>query len=56
MSEDEVISVLYDNDIYECDCDNDEYFVFVSNCKVVSFAIPAGPKPVHPAIPDQKKS
>jgi hypothetical protein len=40
MSEDEVIRVLYGNDIYECDCDNDDEFIFVSNYKVVTFAIP----------------
>jgi hypothetical protein len=41
MSEDEIIKVSYDNDIYECDCDNDEAFIFVSNCNVVTFSIPA---------------
>jgi hypothetical protein len=41
MSEDEVIRVLYDNETYECDCDNDEEFVFVSNDNVVTFSIPA---------------
>jgi hypothetical protein len=41
MSEDEVIRVLFDNEIYECDCDNDEEFVFVSNDNVVTFSIPA---------------
>jgi len=41
MSEDEVIRVLYANDIYECDCDSDEEFIFVSKCNVVTFAIPA---------------
>jgi hypothetical protein len=41
MSEDEIIRVLYDNEIYECDCDNDEEFVFVSNYTVVTFDIPA---------------
>jgi hypothetical protein len=41
MSEDEVIRVLYGNEIYECDCDNDEEFIFVSNYNVVTFSIPA---------------
>jgi hypothetical protein len=41
MSEDEVIRALYDDEIYECDCDNDEEFVFVSNDNVVTFSIPA---------------
>jgi hypothetical protein len=41
MAEDEVIRVLYDDEIYECDCDNDEEFVFVSNDNVVTFGIPA---------------
>ena len=41
MSEDEVIRVLYDSKIYNCDCDNDEEFVFVSNDNVVTFSIPA---------------
>jgi hypothetical protein len=41
MSDDEVIRVLYDDEIYECDCDNDEEFVFVSNDIVVTFSIPA---------------
>ena len=41
MSEDEVIRVLFDNEIYECDCDNDEEFVFVANDNVVTFSIPA---------------
>jgi hypothetical protein len=40
MSEDEVIRVLYGKDIYECDCDNDEEFIFVSNDNMVSFSIP----------------
>jgi hypothetical protein len=40
MSEDEVVRVLYGNEIYECDCDNDEEFVFVSNDNVVIFSIP----------------
>jgi len=40
MSEDEVIRVLFDSEIYECDCDNDEEFVFVSNYNVVAFSIP----------------
>ena len=41
MSEDEIIRVLYDNDVYECDCDSDDEFIFVSNCNVVTFSIPA---------------
>ena len=41
MSEDEVIRVLYGSDIYKCDCDNDEEFVFVSNDNAVTFSIPA---------------
>jgi hypothetical protein len=41
MSEDEIIKVSYNNRIYECDCDNDEEFVFVSNDHVVTFSIPA---------------
>jgi hypothetical protein len=41
MSEDEVIRVLYSNEIYECDCDNDEEFIFVSNYNVVTFSIPS---------------
>jgi hypothetical protein len=40
MSEDEVIRVC-NNAIYECDCDNDEEFIFVSNYNVVTFSIPA---------------
>jgi hypothetical protein len=40
MSEDEVIRVLYDSDIYECDCDSDEEFIFVSAHNVVTFSIP----------------
>jgi hypothetical protein len=43
MSEDEVIRVLCDNDIYECDCDNDEEFIFVSSYNVVnSRRLPGG--------------
>jgi hypothetical protein len=41
MSEDEIIRVLYDDEVYECDCDNDEEFIFVSNYTVVTFNIPA---------------
>jgi hypothetical protein len=41
MSEDEVIRVLYGNEIYECDCDNDQEFRFASNYNVVAFSIPA---------------
>jgi hypothetical protein len=41
MSEDEVIRVLYDSELYECDCDNDDEFIFVSISKAVTFAIPA---------------
>jgi hypothetical protein len=41
MSEDEVIRVLYNNETYKCNCDNDEEFVFVSNDNVVTFSIPA---------------
>jgi hypothetical protein len=40
-SEDELIRILYDNEIYNCDCHNDEEFVFVSNDNVVTFSIPA---------------
>jgi hypothetical protein len=41
MSEDELIKVLYDGNMYECDCDSDEEFIFVSNYNVVTFSIPA---------------
>jgi hypothetical protein len=27
MSEDELIKVLYDDNMYECDCDSDEEFI-----------------------------
>jgi len=43
MPEDEVIRVLYDNDIYECDCDSDEEFVFIcceNPAYIVRFPIP----------------
>jgi hypothetical protein len=36
-----ILPRLYDDEIYECDCDNDEEFVFVSNDNVVTFGIPA---------------
>jgi hypothetical protein len=41
MPEDEIIKVSYDNHIYECDCDSDEEFIFVSNNRIVTFSIPA---------------
>lgn len=41
MSEDEIIRVLHNNNIYKCDCDNDDDFVFVSKHHVVTFSIPA---------------
>jgi hypothetical protein len=41
MSEDELIKVLYGNTFYECDCDSDEEFIFVSENDVVTFPIPA---------------
>lgn len=43
MSEDEVIRILYDNDIYICDCDSDEEFVFIrceTPAHIVRFPIP----------------
>jgi hypothetical protein len=41
LSADEVIKVFCNTDVYECDCDNDEDFIFVSNDDVVTFPIPA---------------
>jgi hypothetical protein len=41
MSEDELIKVLYDGNMYECDCDSDEEFIFVMDNDTISFPIPA---------------
>jgi hypothetical protein len=41
MPEDELIKILYDSEIYNCDCDNDDEFVFVSNDNVVTLSVPA---------------
>ena len=41
MSEDEVIRVTYNGDVYECDCSDDEEFVFICGDLVVRFLIPA---------------
>lgn len=40
MSEEEVIKVIYDGNLYLCECDCDTRFVFVSEYHALSINIP----------------